>query len=78
MTTPNALTALAEACERAAELLRILCFSCDVRQRGGGITEADLCTHCRLDNESAVLLTTHARALREGRVTISEEESPDA
>lgn len=54
---PNALTALAEACERVTAYANAECS----------------CQPC----EDARLLRAHARALREGRVTVNEG-GPDA
>lgn len=71
MTEPNDLTALAEACERAAEFINdaVPCYSrCGYE-----------CTLACWDKREPVIsvLRTHARALREGRVTVNEG-GPDA
>lgn len=68
---PNALTALAEACDEAADYC-------------GEVSQANEYWRGRRDHmiddpkRCAAQMRALARALREGRVTISEEESPDA
>lgn len=72
MTTTSDMTALAEACERAAEAFTDGTGHCSDYAR------VLWCDECQQEDERANLLAAHARALRAGRVTISEEESPDA
>lgn len=60
--TPDEITALAAACERAAEILS---------ERGLGCR----CDQCVRDAALVEIVEAHARALRDGRVTVREEAS---
>lgn len=80
MTTPNALTALAEACERAADALERAqakaraVFACPMYNSFGG----DMVARRQAEHAynvrafDANTLRFHAAALRAGRVTVNE------
>lgn len=71
MTAPNDLTALAEACERAARSNALLCPDCDGLDPQGDSARY-MCSECRARFAEADALFSHARAIREGRVTVNE------
>lgn len=72
--TPEHITALAEACERAADYLRDSAGHCsDYRTK-----RANWCSGCVEDYGYSDALAAHAAALRAGRVTITEEATNDA
>lgn len=64
--TPADLERLAEACDRAAEEARSRMCCTDWPR-------AVWCNDCTQDDECSELLARHARALRAGRVTVTEE-----
>lgn len=63
--TPDEREVLAQACQRAADTLYEDCRKC--------AEVATTCPRCFADFAAAKLLLLHARALRAGRVTITEE-----
>ena len=68
--THSDLERLAEACERAAERLAVLCFYCSSYDN----TSPYLCDKCEADQLRVDLLRIHARAIRAGRVSVKEDD----
>lgn len=70
--TADDMAALADACEKACDTLLGLCWTCQIGREIGEPGES--CEYCdRLRAEMTRPLSAHARAIREGRVTVQED-----